>query len=127
MMFHNALDAEMWEANKLGDAQERKEITEEEESNLTNLNLLGKTTAEALLHTFNFYNGKLFRLRSNAHWMLRVSNFKIVDNLIIFDKSKSKTFHGGLKDLKKQPQLIKHECHRPQEGHSPCLQFIYEL
>ena len=36
------------------------------------------------------------------------------------------TFHGGLKDLKKEPRLIKHECHRPQEGHSPCLQFIYE-
>ena len=26
----------------------------------------------------------------------------------------------------KNKTKIKHECHRPQEGHSPCLQFIYE-
>lgn len=130
--FRNALDAEMREANKLGVAQEskmaeRKEITEEEESKLWKLNLLGKTTAESLLHTVYFYNGKLFGLRSNEHRLLRVSNFKIVDNLIIFDESTSKTFHGGLKDLKKEPRLIKHECHRPQKGHSPCLQSIYAL
>ena len=26
----------------------------------------------------------------------------------------------------KNKTKIKHECHRPQESHSPCLQFIYE-
>ena len=85
MTFRNALDIEMREANKLGVAQERKmterkEITEEEESKLWKLNLLGKTTAESLLHTLYFYNGKLFGLRSNEHRLLRASNFKIVDN-----------------------------------------------
>ena len=103
MTFRNALDIEMREANKLGVAQERKmterkEITEEEESKLWKLNLLGKTTAESLLHTLYFYNGKLFGLRSNEHLLLRASNFKIVVNLIIFDETTSKTILGGLKD-----------------------------
>ena len=103
MTFRNALDIEMREANKLGVAQERKmterkEITEEEESKLWKLNLLGKTTAESLLHTLYFYNEKLFGLRSSEHRLLRASNFKIVDNLIIFDETTSKTILGGLKD-----------------------------
>ena len=103
MTFRNALDIEMREANKLGVAQERKmterkEITEEEESKLWKLNLLGKTTAESLLHTLYFYNGKLFGLRSNEHRLLRASNSKIVDNLYIFDETTSKTILGGLKD-----------------------------
>ena len=48
LRFRNALDAEMREANK-------KE------------NLLGAHTAESLLHTMYFYNGKLFGLRANEH------------------------------------------------------------
>ena len=97
MTFRNALDTEMREANKRGVAQERKmaerrEITEEEESKLWKLNLLGKTTAESLLHTLYFYNGKLFGLRSNEHRLLRASNFKIVDYLITLTKARRKRF-----------------------------------
>ena len=86
--------------------------------------MLGKTTAESLLHTLYFYNGKLFGLRSNEHRLLRARNFKIVDNLITLTKARRKRFlvSSRIKNITK----IKHECHRPQEGHSPCLQFIYE-
>ena len=50
-LFHDALAAEMREAIKLGVAQEkkmteRKQITEEEELKLWELNLLGKSTAK---------------------------------------------------------------------------------
>ena len=47
----------------------------------------------------------------------------VKENLIIFDESFSKTFHRGLKDLKKKPSLIKHKCHEiGVEQH--CIQFI---
>ena len=130
--FRRALDAEMREATKLGITQEtkmapRQDVTVEEETKLWELQLLGDNSAESLVNTLYFYNGKLFGLRSNEHRMLRVCNFKVLNNLIIFDESVSKTFHGGLKDLKKEPRFIKHECHKVGEFHIPCLQSMYSL
>ena len=46
---------------------ERKEISQEHESKLWKLNLLGKSTAECLLRAFYFYDRKLLGLRSNEH------------------------------------------------------------
>ena len=122
----------MREANQIGIAQERKkpqrgDVTEEEELELWRQNLLGGHSAESLLNTLYFYNGKLFGLRANEHRLLRISNIVLVDNLIIFDESLSKTFHGGLKDLKKQARYIKHICHVPNEIHDSCLQSLYRL
>lgn len=39
----------------------------------------------------------------------------------------SKTFHGGLKDLKKNRRLIEHKCHEIGEEHSCCLVKFYNL
>lgn len=90
---------------------ERKEIIEEEELKLWKLNLLGKIIVEFLFYIVYFYNGKLFGLCFNEYCLLWVSNFKIVDNLIIFDESMFKIFYGGLKDLKKEFWFIKYECY----------------
>ena len=109
---------------------ERGDVTEEEELELWRQNLLGGHSAESLLNTLYFYNGKLFGtfgLRTNGHRLLRISNIVLVDNLIIFDESLSKTFHGGLKDLKKQARYVKHICHEPNEIHDSCLQSLYRL
>jgi hypothetical protein len=93
----------MRETNKMGIAQpkkkpERSGVTDEEELELWRQNLLGGQSAESLLNTPYFYNGKLFGLRANEHRLLRISNIILVDNLIIFYESLSKTFHGGLKN-----------------------------
>lgn len=69
--------------------------------------LLGGHSDESLMYTIYFYNGKLFGLRACEHRLLRFCNICVKENLIIFDESLSKTFHGGLKDLKKKPRLIK--------------------
>ena len=121
-----ALDAEMRETNKMGIAQakkkpERSGVTDEEELELWRQNLLGGQSAESLLNTLYFYNGKLFGLRPNEHRLLRISNIVLVNNLIIFDESLSKTFHGGLKDLKKQARYIKHICHQPICACNHCI------
>lgn len=107
--------------------EERTEITVEEEDILWKKELLGAQTAECLLNTIYFYNGKLFGLRSNEHRLLRVSNIILKDNFIIFDESVSKTFHGGLKDLKKNAKFVKHKCHEFGQTHSRCLLSLYKL
>ena len=51
----------------------------------------------------------------------------VKENLIIFDESFSKTFHGGLKDLKKKPRLIKHKCHEIGVEHDRFLAALYSV
>jgi hypothetical protein len=102
-------------------------ITEEEEGIFWNKHLLGCHTSASLLYTVYFYNGKLFGLRSQEHRNLRYVNFKIESNCIIFDESISKTYHGGLKDLKYTPCVVKHVCCGENEdvGHFRCLVHCY--
>lgn len=126
------MDGEMRDATKNGvDLKTKKDVRNEvtlgEEELLWRKGLLGNNTAECLLNTIYFYNGKLFGLRSNEHRLLRVCNISLKDNFIIFDESVSKTFHGGLKDLKKSSRVIKHKCHEIGENHSRCLQSLYRL
>ena len=66
--FRRTLDAEMKDSTKCGVAQASKraakaEITEEEEAKLWDMKLLGSYSAESLLHTVYYFNGKLFGLR----------------------------------------------------------------
>ena len=87
----------MREANQIGIAQERKkpqrgDVTEEEELELWRQNLLGGHSAESLLNTLYFYNGKLFGLRANEHRLLRISNIVLVDDLIISTKAYRRHF-----------------------------------
>ena len=37
----------------------------------------------------------------------------------------SKTFHGGLLDLKYEPRVVKHVCHEVGQKHDPCLVDMY--
>ena len=130
--FLKVLDAEMKDATKCGVAQKcqrdlREEITEDEEGILWEKGLFGGHSAESLMYTIYFFNGKLFGLRACEHRLLRFCNICVKESLIIFYESLSKTFHGGLKDLKKKPRLIKHKCHEIGDEHDRCLAASYSL
>lgn len=131
-MFRKTLDGEMKDATKCGVAQaskmsEKEEITEREETILWDMALLGANTAESLLYTVYFYNGKLFGLRAGEHRLIRLSNIVVEGNKIVFDEFRGKTFKGGLKDLKNKPRYIEHICHENREIHSPCLASMYSV
>ena len=104
-------------------------FTEEEEAIFWNKHLLGCHTSASLLYTVYVYNGKLFGLRSQEHRNLRYVNIRIESNCIIFDESVSKTYHGGLKDLKHTPRVVKHVCYGENEdaGHFRCLVHCYTI
>ena len=132
MSFRKSLDAEMKNATRCGIAllskkETREEINDEEEAVLWEKGLLGGQTAESLLHTLYFYNGKLFALRACEHRLLRLCNILVGENYICFDESLSKTFHGGLSELKRSPRYIKHLCHEVGETHEPCLVSLYSM
>ena len=52
-------------------------------------------------------------------------NIFVKENNIIFDESLFKTFHGGLKDLKKKPRFIKHKCHEVGHQYDRCLTALH--
>ena len=66
---------------------------------------LGNSSSQALLNTVYFYNGKLFGLRSTEHRQTTLNNSEVGDNFIKFEENVSKTFHGGLTDLKYQSRV----------------------
>ena len=122
-----ALDAEMRQATQEGAGvqskmEERKEITEEDEARFWNMGLMGCQSSWSLLRTIYFYNGKLFGLRSKDHRNLRCYNLRIDSESVTYDESVSKTYHGGLKDLKYKPRVIKHVCCAGKDpNHQPCI------
>ena len=94
-MFRKTLDGEMKDATKCGVTQaskmsEKEEITEREreETILWDMALLGANTAESLLNTVYFYNGKLFGLRTGERRLIRLSNIVVGRNKIVFDEFK---------------------------------------
>ena len=117
-MFRKTPDGEMKDATKCGVAQE---------TILWDMALLGANTAESLLNTVYFYNGKLFGLRAGEHRLIRLSNIVVEGNKIVFDEFRGKTYKGGLKDLKNKPRYIEHICHENRESHSPCLALMYSV
>ena len=56
---------------------EKEAVTDEEEEMFWSGALFGTKTAECLLHTIYFYNGKLFRLCGGEHRNINVNNFLI--------------------------------------------------
>ena len=106
---------------------EKEEITEREETILWDTALLGANTAESLLNTVYFYNGKLFGLWAGEHRLIRLSNIVVEGNKIVFDEFGGKTYKGGLKDLKNKPRYIEHICHENGKSHSPCLALMYSV
>lgn len=132
--FRRVLDAEMKDLTADGVALKTKRaeevgISAEEEKMFWDKGLLGCQTAETLVNTIYFCNGKRFGIWAKEHRDLRYANIKIVDsNSIVFDESHSKTFHGGLKDLKYTPRVIKHVCCRVENlEHFPCTVNCYSL
>ena len=126
MTFRKTLDGEIKDSTKSGVEQvskllEEKEITETEEANLWHMVPPGANTAESLLNTAYFYKCKLFGLRTGEHSLMRVND------IVVFDEFRCKTFKVRLKDLKNKPRYIEHICHEQQESHSPCLASIYSL
>ena len=69
-MFRKTLDGEMKDATKDQKMWGKEEITEREETILWNMALLGANTAESLLNTVYFYNGKLFGLQAGEHRLI---------------------------------------------------------
>ncbi|XP_068724188.1 zinc finger MYM-type protein 3-like [Montipora capricornis] len=91
IVFRKKLDSEMKDPTKCGVAQASKmsgkeEITERKETILWDMALLGANTAESLLNTVYFYNGKLFGLRAGEHRLIRLSNIVVEGNKIVFDE-----------------------------------------
>ncbi len=75
---------------------------------------------------FIFHNGKLFGSFAKEHRNLRVNNFRIDSVSVTYDESTSKTFHGGLKDLKYSPRVTKHICCSEKDvNHFPCIVNCY--
>ena len=107
---------------------EKERITDQEEDLFWQKGLLGSSSSEALLNSVYFYNGKLFGLRSAEHRHISLNNFVIGDNFIKFEENVSKTFHGGLLDLKYEPRVVRHICHEEGKEHTTrCLVKIYRL
>lgn len=90
--------------------KERDPISEEDEALLWEKGILGCNSAKSLFRTIYFYNGKLFELRSKEQRNLRYSNFSIDSESATYGESVSKTYHGGSKDLKYKPRVVKHVC-----------------
>ena len=108
--------------------KDRDEISEEDEVALWEKGLLGSHSAKSLFRTIYFYNGKLFGLRSKEHRNLRYSNFRVDSQSVTYDESVSKTYHGGLKDLKYKPRVVKHVCCAGKEiNHEPCIVNCYAI
>ena len=73
-------------------------------------------------------NGKLFGLRGGEHRNFTIANFEVGLNGIGFEENISKTYHGGLFDLKYKPRVIKHAWHNlMNEMHDHCLVDLYNL
>ena len=106
---------------------EKEAIMDEEEEKFSVGGQLGMSTARSLLNSVYYYNGKLFGLRGGEHRNITVNNFEVGNNYIQFEENSSKTFHGGLCDLKYVPRKVCHVCHEEGEKHERCLVELYKL
>ena len=97
------LDAEMKDGTWAGiglKAKQKKEPVTDEERQLWQSGVFGMKTAKSLLNVVYYYNGKLCGLHGGEHRQICLKNFEIGDNYICFKENESKTFVGGLLDLK---------------------------
>ncbi|RUA04572.1 MAG: hypothetical protein DSY43_06040 [Gammaproteobacteria bacterium] len=68
----------------------------------------------------------MFGLRASEHRMLRLRDVKVGSDFIRYEENTSKTFHGGIKDLKKKARIVNHICHKDDnQDHERCLCKIY--
>ena len=66
-------------------------------------------------------------MRSQEHRQLRLEDITIENNTtIVYRENTSKTFHGGIADMKKKGRIVKHFCHNNEnDSHERCLIKIY--
>ena len=70
----------------------------------------------------------MFGLRSKEHRNLRYSNFRVDSQTVTYDESVFKIYHGGLKDLKYKPRVVKHVCCTGKDiNHQPCIVNCYAI
>ena len=132
MTFRRVLDAEMKEATRMGvtlktKGDEKEAVNNEEEELFWSKGLFGQSSARSLLNTVYFYNGKLFGLRASEHRSITLANIRLFDDFIKFEENVSKTFHGGICDLKYVPRSVTHICHSKGQSHERCLVELYRL
>ena len=132
MTFRRVLDAEMKEATRMGvtlktKGDEKEAVNNEKEELFWSKGLFGQSSARSLLNTVYFYNGKLFGLRASEHRSITLANIRVFDDFIKFEENVSKTFHGGICDLKYVPRSVTHICHPKGQSHERCLVELYRL
>lgn len=125
------LDAEMKSVHSTGltnRKEEKEPVSLEEEEKMWQAGELGAKSARSLLNTLYFYNGKLFGIRSQEHRDLRLNYICLENgNTIVFRENCSKTFHGGISDMKKKGRVATHICHEVgKENHKRCLFDMYK-
>ena len=106
---------------------DKEAITEEEEEKFWLAGQLGMSSSRRLLNSVYYYNGKLFGIRLGEHRNITLNNFEVGSNYIQFKENVSKTFHGGLRDLKYVPRRARHVCHGEGQKHDRCLVELYKL
>ena len=100
---------------------EKEAITDQEEDLFWSKGLMGINSSNSLLNTVYFYNGKLFGLRGGEHRNITVRNIRVSDDCLRFEENSSKSFHGGICDLKYVPRAVTHICHERGQTHARCL------
>ena len=106
---------------------EKEAITDQEEDLFWSKGLMGTGSSNSLLNTVYFYNGKLFGLRGGEHRNITVRNIRVSDDCLRFEENSSKSFHGGICDLKYVPRAVTHICHERGQTHARCLVEVYRL
>ena len=107
--------------------KDKKEAITDEEDLFWSKGLMGTGSSNSLLNTVYFYNGKLFGLRGGEHRNITVRNIRVSDDCLRFEENSSKSFHGGICDLKYVPRAVTHICHERGQTHARCLVEVYRL
>ena len=66
-------------------------------------------------------------LRVSEHRSITLANLRVFDDFIKFEENVSKTFHGGICDLKYVPRSVTHICHSKGQSHERCLVELFRL
>ena len=106
-----------------GDKKEA--VNNEEEELFLSKGLFGQSSARSLLNTVYFCNEKLFGLRASEHRSITLTTIRVFDDFIKFEENVSKTFDGGICDLKYVPHSVTHICHPKGQLHERCLVELY--
>ena len=131
MTFRRVLDAEMKEATRMGvtlktKGDETEAVNNEEEELFWSKGLFAQSSARSLLNSVYFYNGNLFGLQASEH-SITLANIRVFDDFIKFEENVSKTFNGGICDLKYVSHSFTHICHPKGQSHVRCLVELYHL